>query len=94
MAAQTRTSGNDVVRIVRGPNDRRQPQPDVDQIEELVRIVGETNGNDPRRPAKGDKRASHPFAPSRIGWRRKDARSRVQVWDGMWDRRKLGFVSC
>jgi hypothetical protein len=43
-------AGDEGARIIR-KGDQGKPQPDTDPIQELVRIVGESNGDDARRRA-------------------------------------------
>ena len=43
---------DDGARIVRKSSDRGERQPDVDQIEELRRLIGEADGDAPRSRTK------------------------------------------
>jgi hypothetical protein len=44
--------GDDGARPIRKSSERRERQPDVEQIEELVRIVGEADASEPRPHTK------------------------------------------
>jgi len=63
MASRRAPAGDDTARIIR-KSDRRERQPEVDQIEELVRIVGEADASEAATAHQADERASHPFEPS------------------------------
>lgn len=43
-----KSEGDEGPRIVRKSSDRGEREPDVDQLEELVRIVGQTDASEPR----------------------------------------------
>ena len=63
---ETKPIAADDNRIAAKPSERGEPPRDVDTIEELVRIVGEAHGDEPRSrnhaSAPRKRRASHPPA--------------------------------
>ena len=65
---------DDGPRIVR-TGDRCEREPEVDPLEELVRIVGDASGDAPRPRTRLAKRASHPIPPPPIGRGRNDTQS-------------------
>ena len=66
LRAETKPIAADANCTVAKSSERREPPCDVDPIEELVRIVGEAHGDEPRSrnhaSAPRKRRASHPPA--------------------------------